>query len=75
MDIISNIVYDSIKRPVNRLVMDNQVQNEIHVDGESKSDSNSLFNNKFYNHQQNLNKDSSDFTKEISKHTYVKNIH
>ena len=59
MDIISNIVYDSIKIPVNRLVMD--------IDEESKSD--------VYNHQQNLNKDSSDFTKEISKHTYVKNIH
>ena len=63
MDIISNIVYDSIKIPVNRLVMDT----EIHIDQESKSD--------VYNHQQNLNKDSSDFTKEISKHTYVKNIH
>lgn len=63
MTTLSDTVYNSIKNAVQSLVMQNIVQ-----EGTSRDD------NRYYKHERKLNKNSPDFTNEIVKAVYSRNI-
>ena len=63
MTVLSNTVYKSIKNAIQSLVMKNILE-----EGTSRDD------NRYYKHEKKLNKNSPDFTNEIAKAVYSKNV-
>ena len=62
METLTDIVYKSIKIPINKLVLRNL------------EDGMELIQDKNYKHQQNINKNSPEFINEVVKCSYIKNI-
>lgn len=62
METLTDIVYKSIKIPINKLVLSNL------------EDGKDLIEDKNYKHQQNINKNSPEFINEVAKCSYIKNI-
>ena len=62
METLTDIVYRSIRIPINKLVLSNL------------EDGMNLLEDKNYKHQQNINKNSPEFINEVVKCSYIKNI-